>query len=502
MNGLATMSLWAVTLLLMAIAPAPTAAQDRQLLRELQKTNVRVLEQAGPAVVAIARVRRGLPQPTVQVSPLVDIDPTTPDDPEFVPSDFGAGIIIRANNPEHPKLILTNYHVVRGGPVLGKNDPNTNSDLWITAAGGVRFQASIVAADPHSDLAALSVTECDHRDALTALSPRTYSPRKGQLAFMLGNPFAIARDGSASANWGVVGNVLRSPFRESPDFDNEFNLFETVHHFGTLMQIGTAVPLGTSGGAVLNLDGELVGITTSLAPLKGYETSAGYAVPFTPGFRRVLAELTRGYEVEYGFLGIRPLTATPRDFEGFHADKCPAGGAVALSVTPNSPAQAGGLKANDVVVAINDQPVRNTLDLMRDVALLGPQVKVRLKAWRPQEKRFVTKTVTLGKWPVRNATDLIATAFRNPEWRGIRVDYATSRAKYLRGGGTIQFENAVVVIAVDEERQGLRIQPGDFISHVADKRVHTPAEFRNAVRDLDDDPVTVRTTDDRLIEIK
>ena len=175
---------------------------------------------------------------------------------------------------------------------------------------------------------------------------------------------------------------------------------------------------------------------------------------------------------------------------------------MALSVTQNSPAGVAGLKANDVVVAINDQPVQNTLDLMRDVALLGPQVKARLRAWRPREKQYVTKTVLLGKWPVRNESDLVATAFRNPEWRGIRVDYSTARAKYLRGGGTVQFEDAVVVITVEQEQQGLRIQPGDFITHVGEKRVRTPGDFKNAVRGLGDEPVTVRTTDDRLIEIK
>lgn len=491
---------WVLAIALLAGVSAQ--AQDRTALRELERTNAKILRQAGPAVVAIARVRRNTPQPTAKASPLIELQPVGPDDPAFVPDDFGAGVLIKANNPTHPKLILTNYHVVRGGPVLGSETAETKFDLWVSATGGVRFKTSIIAADPHSDLAVLSVNGSGTRDTLTALSPSTQVPKKGQFVFALGNPFAIARDGSASAAWGIVSNVDRSPFQQSPDFDNDFTLFETVHHLGTLMQISVPLPVGTSGGAVLNMDGELIGMTTSLAPLEGYETSAGFAVPFTSGFRRVIEELTKGYEVEYGFLGVRPINASDSDFDGMPSDQRPNGGVVVISVTPNSPGTAAGLKANDVIVSINQQSIGTTLDLMREVAMLGPNVKAAMKLWRPGEKRFTTRSVTLGKWPVRNDADVIATAYRQPTWRGIRVDYATARSKYLRGGGTIEFADAVVVISVDEKSGDLRLQPGDFISHVGEERVRTPAEFTNATRKTGDQAVTLRTTDDRTIEIK
>ena len=488
-----------LTLLLMLLSIGPAFSQDKDILRAIQQTTVRVLKQAGPSVVAIARVRRDDPGPTATASPLVQVTPVAPDDPNFVPNDFGAGVLIRSGNAQHPKLILTNYHVVRGGPVFGENT-SPKSDLWVTVAGGIRFQTSIVAADPHSDLAVLAVNT-GKRDSLRVLLPKTYAPQKGQFVFKVDNPLAIARDGSSSAAWGIVGNLQRSPFRQSPDFDSEFSLFETVHHFGTLMQIGTTSPEGASGGAVLNMDGDLIGITTSLAPLKGYETSAGFAVPFTTGFRRVLAELTKGYEVEYGFLGVRPLDASVDDFEGLPVSERPTGGAVALSVTAGSPAAIDGIKPSDVIVAINGRSVGSTMDLMRDIALLGPNKKAKLRAWRPRDKRFVTKTVSLGKWPVRNDEDIIATAHRYAAWRGIRIDYATARAKYLRGGGTVEFEDAVVVVAVEEGKQGLEIQPGDFISHIGDQRIRTPAEFARAVRDAGDQAITLRMTDGREVEV-
>ena len=69
--------------------------------------------------------------------------------------------------------------------------------------------------------------------------------------------------------------------------------------------------LGTSGGALVNLRGELVGVTTSLAALEGYEKSVGFAIPIDSFSRRVIETLCRGYEVEYGFLGLQPLPILP-----------------------------------------------------------------------------------------------------------------------------------------------------------------------------------------------
>ena len=75
--------------------------------------------------------------------------------------------------------------------------------------------------------------------------------------------------------------------------------------YGTLIQTDARLNLGTSGGALLNLKGEMIGLTTALAAMSGYEQAAGYAVPIDETFRRVVETLKQGREVEYGFLGVR-----------------------------------------------------------------------------------------------------------------------------------------------------------------------------------------------------
>lgn len=490
-----------IALICLTVLPA-AAWQDVELLRNIQQTNVAIIQRAEPAVVSIARVRTEPNQPRGIASAIQFgvVDPDGPADEGFVPDDFGAGVIIETQNARHPRLILTNYHVVRGGPVAGSGE-ESEFELWVTVQRQPRFRASIIAADPHSDLAVLTIDE-DLRAEVTALRPTLFAPQKGQFVFALGNPYTIAKDGSASASWGIVSNTLRRPYASQPDFENQFRQFETIHHFGTLVQVGLALPLGTSGGALLDLNGDLVGLTTSLAPLKGYEQSAGYAVPFDTGFIRVLEQLTQGYEVEYGFLGVRPAAARRGDFDGIPRGERPGGGAVVISVTANSPAMRADLQPTDIIVAVDRRDVADHIDLMREIALIGPARKARLRVWRSRSGRFITKIVTLGKWPVQNDADVIATEFAFPPWRGIRVDHSTSRARYLRGGGTVTFESGVLVVAVDEARHGLKIQPGDFVSHVDQTLVLTPAEFRAAVGSRDGEAVTLRTTDGRSIVIE
>src|SRR5207302_1902592 len=126
------------------------------------------------------------------------------------------------------------------------------------------YYARIIAADPRSDLAILSIDYAAlglkssdlHAIPLRALSAPL---RKGQLVVALGNPYAIARDGSASASWGMISNIARRP---APVRQRETGVprSETIHQFGTLLQVDTRMELGTSGGALVNLRGELVGV--------------------------------------------------------------------------------------------------------------------------------------------------------------------------------------------------------------------------------------------------
>ena len=124
----------------------------------------------------------------------------------------------------------------------------------------------------------------------------------------LGNPYAIARDGQVSASWGIVSNLAR---KLAPERGHRWASPRCITSARSFRPTPSSI-WGTSGGALMNLKGEMVGLTTSVAAIAGFEQAAGYAVPVDDTFRRAVETLKAGREVEYGFLGVRPTDLSGR----------------------------------------------------------------------------------------------------------------------------------------------------------------------------------------------
>lgn len=453
-----------LAILLSGLATRPALAQEPSALAVLsaaEEAMVDVIAKAEKSVVAIARVRKQRPGEVLgyefqtdpfgnPVGPAPGPDPT---DPSFIPNEYGTGVVI-----DRRGLILTAYHV------LGED-----SDYYVRTHDRRVYTARVRAADPRSDLAVLAI-DADN------LSPVTLgdggSLRKGQIVLALGNPYAIARDGQASASWGIVSNLAR----KSPPLDAfSESAGTTIHEYGTLIQTDIRLALGTSGGPLLNLRGEMVGLTVSLAATAGMEMKAGYAIPVDDTFRRALERLRQGREVEYGFLGIQPTNLTRRELlDGKQ-------GVRVSHVVPGTPADRFGLRQEDLVVSVNGRPIRESDDLMREVGRLPVESTARIGVERDDRPRAIR--VALAKYPVRGRKIVTAP---EPQWRGLRVDYSTTAAAYAapaQGLAADMFADGVVASDVEEGspawKAGLR--PGMIISHVDGTPVLTPAEFHRAV---------------------
>jgi S1-C subfamily serine protease len=464
---------WLCALAAWADAPGAAPSAPVAAVAALETALAEAIANAEPSVVAIAReksdsgkttaVRGRNPEPS-NTDPRV-VPPGRPGGigTEMVAFDYGSGVVVGKKGE-----IVTAFHVVKGA-----------RRLVVRAVDRQVFEAEVIAADPRSDLAVIVPRE------LPDVAPPKLRPiplgdatrlRKGHFLLALGNPFnAAAHDGRPSASWGILSNVARRLVGDPEDPDSV-----SLRYYPTLLQLDAKLNLGMGGGAVINLKGELVGVTTAAASVNGFDAQAGYAIPLDAIGRRAVETLREGKEVEYGFLGI-------------NLDE--HGTSRVASARPGTPAAEGGIQMDDVVVAVNGKPVNDRDGLLLAINALAAGSAVRIKVERQGET--LEKTVELAKYPILAPGEVIATNVPAP-WRGLRVDY-TSKHPNIGGQFGEPILNAmslggVVIVEVEPnspaEKAGLK--RGQVITQVGSQRVRNPREFARVAAAVKG-PVTLRT---------
>ncbi len=370
-------------------------------------------------------------------------------DPDHVPQSFGSGVVIDAAG-----LILTNYHVV-----------SEATKIYVRLPGGKAGYADIHAADPRSDLAVLRLL--NPKALPLAPIPLGDAERleRGQFVLSLANPFAAGfRDGQPSSSWGILSNIRRragGPPREDGA--------RPLAQYGTLLQTDARLHLGCSGGALINLQGELIGLTTAVAALHGGETPGGFALPIHAGMRRILEVLKRGEEVDYGFLGI-------------HFGESEAGPKLSYVVAGSPAAREGRLHENDVIVGVDGVPIRDSDDLFVQLGTRLAGTRVRLEV-RRAGKTATTVEVTLAKLYVPGKK-ISSSPGNRPYVRGMRVDY-TSLIVQAPTRRTDPIPTGVLIADVQpgSAAEQARLKPGEIITHVNQRPVLHPAAFYQAASD-------------------
>jgi S1-C subfamily serine protease len=422
----------------------PTAANA---VASLEQTLVNAIDKAGQSIVAIARVD---PLPMPRNGDRLQTQQRTPADPDFVPDHFGTGVIV-----DRAGFIVTQHHVVREG-----------SEHYVTTVDRKVYRVGRIDADPRSDLAVLKI---DAKDLTPIRFGDAAQLKRGQIAIALGNPYAIARDGQASASWGIIANISR---KAPPSTSEAGSIKDKLYHFGTLIQTDAKLNLGTSGGALLNLHGEMIGLTTSLAATAGYEQAAGYAIPVDDVFLRAVETMKRGDEVEYGFLGVDPeALALEEQAKGL-------AGVRIKYVHPGTPADHAGVQIGDVFTHVDRQPIKVADDLMLEIGRKPVDQRVRLAIIRDSRPKVID--VKLTKFPVRGTR--IVTRQR-PAWRGMRVDYYSTTDDLTKVRNTELLRACVLITEVERDSPAwdAKLQPGMFVSEVGGRKVSSPQEFYTAI---------------------
>jgi serine protease Do len=443
------------------------------------------------AVVALARV---VATPAAPLPPRYDpFEALGKLDAGPVPDGLGTGVIVQIED-ERRLLILTNQHLITSQ--LEPQDA-LEEHLFVRTVQGHTLTAKVRAYDPRSDLAVLVAELKDLTAADLNIQPLSIgaaeAAAKGSFVIVLGNPFGLARDGSASVQTGIISNRQRAP-APLPGQES-IQSPATIHQLGTLFQLDLRLSPGMSGAAVCNRQGELIGLTTMLPALQGDPTAAAFAVPMTPEIRRIVATLLRGEEVEYGFLGIDPEDSDPLDLAAARPEIIQARCAAVARVSRRSPAELAGLLSGDLIYQIDREVIRSRTDLVRVVGLLGPGQAAQLHVFRPRTRERLVLTAVLAKWPLYDDRRLIATRPTFVPWAGLSLDYATGRVRYLPDSFLATFPQGVMITQVlrDSPAAESGLQPGVLITRVAGEPVRSPSEFLQRVQVLEG-PVELETS--------
>ena len=466
----------ATAFLLQAIEASGQAQDGAAMLKAIENGLVSSIEKAERSVVAIARVpkNRDANSNRAQLGPLsLDIVPALEDpfrDPDYVPTFFGSGVIISTDG-----FIVTCAHVL--------DDPRENDYfVWLDKRSysarviGPPTKAVTKASDGFSDLAVIKI---DAQNLIPIEFGDTEKLRRGKFVVALGNPEAIGRDGHASASWGIISNLSRI----APGSISAADTPETVHQFGTLIQTDAKLNFGTSGGALIDLSGKMIGLTTSLSARTGVESSAGYAIAADKLFRRVVASLRLGRLPEFGFLGIQP--------EELHTQEIERGfvGAKVSVVLPGLPGDQAGLKAQDIIIEVDQHAIHNRNDLFRELSMIAAGQSVQLTVLRYRSglrsPSKVKLTAELSKKPIQNSR-LNYRELPSRVWNGMTVEYITAIPSDLTRFGVWRGRRGAPQIAVlsvepDSPAWKAGIRAGNGIASVDDMTIASPEQFYKAV---------------------
>jgi serine protease Do len=332
-------------------SPPPPSGGD--LLRLSDRFEF-VARRVGPAVVALEAVK---PAPATGAS----AGRSRPVE------ESGSGILIRGDG-RPGSWVLTNNHVISGA---------APAQITVSLADGRVLRPAQVLADPESDVALLRLDGIDNLP--TAALGDSDTVHVGQWVLAIGSPFGL----NQTMTHGIISARERG----------QVSLGSTIR-IKDFLQTDAAINPGSSGGPLLNLEGEVIGLNTAIASHSGSNSGVAFSIPVNL-VKRVTRQLLEKGSVSRGYLGMQLAQAfEPGDALKLGLDRVQ--GALVEAVYPDTPAAAAGLRANDVVLQVDGVPIRNENHLINLITALPIGQKVRLQTWR--ERRTVQLDAVVGDW--------------------------------------------------------------------------------------------------------
>ena len=268
---------------------------------------------------------------------------------------LGSGVVIDADKGH----IITNNHVIESA-----------DNIVVTLSDGRKLDAVVIGRDEGADIAVIQV----EADNLTEIKiANSEELRVGDFVVAIGNPFGLAQ----TVTSGIVSALGRSRLG--------------IESYEDFIQTDASINPGNSGGALVNLRGELVGINTAIVGPSGGSVGIGFAIPVNM-VQQITAQLIEHGEVKRGRLGFTAQDLTQDLAQAFDIDQ--KNGVVVASVEADSAAAKAGMKTGDVIVAINDEPVKDSADVRNTIGLLRVGTEIKLDIVRNGKAMQLSALIT------------------------------------------------------------------------------------------------------------
>ncbi len=362
--------------------------------------------------------------------------PQAPD--EDVQRGVGSGFIISNDG-----FVLTNAHVVEGA-----------DEVFVTLTDRREFKAKVLGADKRSDVAVLKVDAVNLPRLVIGDSNRI---RVGEWVIAIGSPFNLDNT--------VTAGIISAKSRDTGDYL-------------PLIQSDVAVNPGNSGGPLINMRGEVIGINSQIATLSGGYNGISFAVPIDE-VMRVSDQLRKSGRVTRGRLGVEIGEVSKEVAESLGLGK--ARGVEVARVEAGGPAEKGGIKVGDIILQFNGAPIERTSDLPRLVGATPIGSRATVAVWRKGSQIEIPVNIVeleddkAKKVPVKKSK-----AEQVPNALGLQVsDLADAQRKELK------LEGGVLVDASDGVAARAGVRPGDLILELNNADVKDAKQFNALVAKLD-----------------